>query len=56
VEISQEEGARLVTMNVLNGKIDISKIILKGFGTISLKKTDSIQPGIKVSYKIKEKI
>ena len=53
VEISEDEREKLVTLNVLNGRIDISKITIDGFGSLSLKKMVSIQPGDKESFKIK---
>jgi non-lysosomal glucosylceramidase len=53
IETSVSAGEKLFTVNVLNGKIDISKITINGFGSTSLKKMASIQAGEKESFKIK---
>jgi non-lysosomal glucosylceramidase len=53
VEISGDEGSRLLTLSVLNGKIDISKVIIEGIGSASLKKPVSVQGGRKETFKIK---
>lgn len=53
VEISHDEGARLLTLNVLNGNIDISKATISGFGSVSFKKAKSIKTGGKEIFKIK---
>ena len=47
------EQTRSLTLNVLNGKIDISKITITGFGSASLKKMTSIETGGKQSFRIK---
>ena len=39
--------------NVLNGKIDISKVTIEGFGSASIKKAISIETGEKETFKIK---
>jgi uncharacterized protein (DUF608 family) len=52
VEISKDEGSRLLTLNVLNGNIDISAVTIEGFGSASLKKTMSIGTGGKESFRI----
>ena len=54
VEISKEEGARSLTLNVLNGEIDISKVTIEGYGSTSLKNGTSIQHGVIESYRIKK--
>jgi len=56
VEISQQQGGRLMTLKVLNGDIDISKVTLVGFGSVSLAKTNSIQSGATASFKIKKTV
>ncbi len=53
VEISEAGKERSVTLNVLNGKIDISKMTITGFGSASLKKMTSIETGGKQSFMIK---
>ena len=52
VNISQAEGARLLSLKVINGKIEISKVILDGIGSTSYKKAMSIQPGEDVTFKV----
>ena len=51
VEISNSDGTKLLTLNVLNGNIDISKVTLDGFGSTKIK-TKSIQSGGRESFKI----
>ena len=53
VEISNSGKERSLTLNVLNGKIDISKMTITGFGSASLKKMTSIETGGKQSFIIK---
>ena len=53
VEISNSGADKLLTLNVLNGKIDISKITVTGRGSASLKKITSIGTGGKASFTIK---
>ena len=53
VEISDSGKERSLTLNVLNGQIDISKITITGFGSFSLKKITSIETGAKQSFIIK---
>ena len=53
VEISNSGADKLLTLNVLNGKIDISKITVTGRGSSSLKKVTSIETGGKASFTIK---
>jgi non-lysosomal glucosylceramidase len=53
VEISNTGADKLVTLNVLNGKLDISKMTITGFGSASLKKMTSIQTGGKQLFSIK---
>jgi hypothetical protein len=53
VEISDSGKERSLTLNVLNGKIDISKMTITGFGSASLKKMTSIETGGKQSFIIK---
>jgi hypothetical protein len=43
-------------LNVLNGKIDISKVVIEGFGTVSLKKAKSLQTGGIESFKISKTV
>jgi len=54
VEISRKDGDRLLTLNLLNGEIDISKVTIEGFGSTTLAKTNSIQSGLNESIKIKK--
>jgi non-lysosomal glucosylceramidase len=51
VEISNNLGTKTLTLNVLNGKIDISKVTLADFGSTIIK-TKSFQSGSKESFKI----
>jgi uncharacterized protein (DUF608 family) len=53
VEISNSGADKLLTLNVLNGKLDISKITVTGRGSSSLKKITSIEKGGKASFTIK---
>lgn len=50
VEISQQDGARLLKLNVLNGEIDINKVTIEGFGSTSLRTMKSIQSGEEQSF------
>ena len=54
VEISRKDGDRLLVLNILNGKIDISKVTIEGFGSTTLASTKSIQSGVNESVKIKK--
>jgi non-lysosomal glucosylceramidase len=53
VEISDAGSDKLLTLNVLNGKLDISKIIVTGCGSTSLKKMTTLESGKKESFRIK---
>jgi non-lysosomal glucosylceramidase len=53
VEISNDGPDKLVTLKVLNGKLDISKMKISGFGSLSLKKTTSIGTGGLETFRIK---
>jgi len=53
-EISGKDQYRSLTLNVLSGKIDISKITVEGFGTTSLKKARSLQTGEKETFIIRK--
>jgi non-lysosomal glucosylceramidase len=53
VEISDSGPDKLLTLNVLNGKINISKIIITGRGSVSLKKIKPIESGEIASFTIK---
>jgi non-lysosomal glucosylceramidase len=53
VEISDAENGKSVLLNVLNGKLDISQVTIKDYGSASLKKMKSIVGGGKESYIIK---
>lgn len=53
VNISQVEEARLLTLKVINGKIEISKITIEGLGSTSYKKATSIQTGEEETFKVK---
>ncbi len=52
-EISNEGKDKLLTINVLNGKLDISGITITGHGKTTLKKAVTIVTGGKESYTIK---
>ena len=45
VEISQKAGSKQIKLNVLNGKLDFSKISLEGCGTKSLKDLKTLNSG-----------
>jgi non-lysosomal glucosylceramidase len=51
-EITQEQRTRLLALTVLNGDLNISKVSIEGFGSVSIKKPGPIQPGGTVSFKI----
>jgi len=53
VEISDTENGKSVLLQVLNGKLDISQITIKGYSSASLKKMKSIVAGGEESYFIK---
>ena len=53
VEISNAGRDRLLTLNVLNGKIDISKITITGCGSASRKKKTTLKAGSTVSFGIR---
>jgi non-lysosomal glucosylceramidase len=53
VEISKDGTDKILTLSVLNGKIDISKITITGRGSAKLKKMTSIESGGKQSFIIK---
>ncbi len=52
VDISQADGAKTLTINVLNGKMDISRVTIPGFGSTSFKKPKALLAGVSVSIKI----
>jgi non-lysosomal glucosylceramidase len=54
VEIFRKDGDRLLVLNILNGKIDISRVTIEGFGSTALAKTTLIHPGVNESIKIKK--
>ena len=56
VEISNSGADKLVTLNVLNGKLDISKMTITGFGSASLKKITTLPAGSKESFNIKSNL
>ena len=53
VEISDDLKGRSLKLNVLNGNINISRIIITGYGSAKLKKMNSIVTGGEESYVIK---
>jgi len=53
VDISNAGEEKLMTLNVLNGNLDISKVAVSGFGSVSLKKMTRIISGGQESFKIK---
>ena len=52
VNISQVNGARLLTLKVINGKIEILKVTVDGIGSTSYKKSMTIGTGEEVSFKV----
>lgn len=56
VEISTEGRDKLLTLNVLNGKIDISRITITGCGSATLKKTTTFIAGNKEAFNIKSNL
>ncbi|MBK7711513.1 MAG: hypothetical protein IPJ37_11555 [Bacteroidales bacterium] len=56
VEISKSGEDRLLTLNVLNGKLDLSKISITGYGSASLKKMTTFSEGSKEVFKINPKL
>jgi non-lysosomal glucosylceramidase len=53
VEISKKGETRLLTLNVLNGKIDISKVSIRDIGSTGLKTIKPIKAGENQSFTIK---
>lgn len=53
VEISKPGENRTLSLNVLNGKIDISKITIRDLGSVKLKTMKSIKAGETQSFTIK---
>ena len=53
VEISKQSENRTIVLNVLNGKIDISKITINDIGSSKFKTVLSIQAGEVQSFTIK---
>ncbi len=51
-EISGKERERSVTISVLNGTVEISKIAIEGIGAVSRKKGAAISPGGSESFRI----
>ena len=45
VEISQKEKSKQIKLNVLNGRLDFSKVSLEGFGTKSFKDMKTLNSG-----------
>jgi uncharacterized protein (DUF608 family) len=56
VEIIKDGETRSLTLNVLNGEIDISKVTIEGFGSVYLKKSRNILTGEKESVRIKNAV
>jgi len=56
VEILKDNGDISLTLNVLNGDIDISKITIEGFGSVVLRKAKNIGAGGKESVRIIKKV
>ena len=54
VEISESNEGKTLILNVLNGKLDVSKITIEGFGSLRLKNPESIKSGEKGSFKIRK--
>lgn len=53
VEISNKGETRSLILNVLNGDIDIARVTIEGFGSVSYKKARSIPTGGKEYFTIK---
>jgi non-lysosomal glucosylceramidase len=45
IDISGSGNSRILTLKLLNGKIDISKITINGFGSLALKSSNPIKSG-----------
>jgi hypothetical protein len=56
VEISKDNGDISLTLDVLNGDIDISKVTVEGFGSLIIKKTTNLQAGRKETFRILKKV
>jgi hypothetical protein len=54
VDISRSGSSRILTLKVLNGKIDISKITINAFGSSSLKSLNSIKSGENQTFTINQ--
>ncbi len=52
-EISQKEGSKQIKLNVLNGKLDLLKVSLEGFGSVSWKELKTIHAGENMRVEIK---
>jgi non-lysosomal glucosylceramidase len=53
-EISGDDMSRSLNLSVLNGKIDVAKVTIDGFGSAVQKIIKSIQPGACESFQIKK--
>ncbi len=51
-EISDEKGSRSLTLNVLNGEVDISKVTIEGIGTANLSRMKTVRTGERESFRI----
>jgi non-lysosomal glucosylceramidase len=56
VEISKDNGDISLTLDILNGDIDISKVTVEGFGSLIIKKTTNLQAGRKETFRILKKV
>jgi non-lysosomal glucosylceramidase len=54
VDISRSGSSRILTLKVLNGKIDISKITINGFGSFALKSSNPIKSGENKTFTISQ--
>ena len=54
VDISRSGSSRILTLKVLNGKIDISKITINGFGSFALKSSNPIKSGENKTFTINQ--
>ena len=54
IDISRSGSSRILTLKVLNGKIDISKITINGFGSFALKSSNPIKSGENKTFTISQ--
>ena len=52
VEIFQKDGSKKLTLNVMNGKLDLQKVSIEGIGSVSLKALKTLNPGDSWDFEI----